>query len=61
LEVKSIVKEVRTAGSYEFEWDGTDQLGNRVGSGVYVYRISVSDEQDNSMRIISSRKMILMR
>jgi hypothetical protein len=29
------------------EWDGTDSGGNKLGNGVYIYRIYVTDEQDN--------------
>ena len=26
------------AGTYDIDWDGKDQLSNRVPSGVYIYR-----------------------
>lgn len=26
-----------------FQWDGTDQQGNRLGSGVYMYRVQLND------------------
>jgi flagellar hook assembly protein FlgD len=29
------------------EWDGTDSGGNKLGNGVYIYRIYVTDEQEN--------------
>jgi hypothetical protein len=29
------------------EWDGTDSGGNKLGNGIYIYRIYVTDEQDN--------------
>jgi len=42
------------AGSYSFEWDGTDMKGRPVASGVYLYRL-----QGN--RQVTSRKMVLLK
>ncbi len=35
--VKTLVREERDAGRYEARWDGTDEDGNRVASGSYMY------------------------
>jgi hypothetical protein len=37
--VKCLVSEVRPAGFYEVTWDGRDEGGARVSSGVYFYRL----------------------
>jgi hypothetical protein len=42
------------AGSHEHVWDGRDSRGNRVGSGVYVYRLIAGKR-------VQSRKMILLK
>lgn len=39
-EVKTLVSEQQTAGSYRVVWNGTDSYGSKVSSGVYLYRIS---------------------
>jgi len=36
-------------------WDGDDEIGKKMPSGVYLYRLSVDD------KVVSSRKMILMK
>lgn len=30
----------------KFAWDGTDQYGDKLGNGVYIYRVIVEDEKD---------------
>ena len=41
--VKTIEKTINTAGnrSSEVEWDGRDDFGDKIGRGVYVYRLKV--------------------
>lgn len=53
-EIKTLVSEELSPGSYKVEWDGTNQSGQRVSSGIYFYRL-VSGE------FSQIRKMILMR
>ncbi|MDP4264611.1 MAG: type IX secretion system sortase PorU [Bacteroidota bacterium] len=42
--IKMIEKTINTAGnrSSELEWDGRDDYGNKVGRGVYLYKLSVA-------------------
>ena len=37
--VRTLVDEYRASGRYEVSWDGRDDLGRTVGSGVYLYRL----------------------
>jgi hypothetical protein len=37
--VRTLVNEDLEPGSHQRVWDGTDQRGGRVGSGVYLYRL----------------------
>lgn len=53
--VKSLVRESRATGSYVVQWDGTNQYGQYVSSGVYFYRLQV-DNQSSAVR-----KMVLMK
>ncbi len=46
--------ELPAQGSFSFTWDGTDNDGNGVASGVYFYRLSIGDKHE-------SRKMVLLK
>ncbi len=48
------VDDILDAGKHEAVWDGTDQYGGAVASGVYLYRI-VADEG------VACRKMVLLK
>ncbi|MGH1363043.1 MAG: choice-of-anchor B family protein [Calditrichia bacterium] len=52
--VKSLLNETVNSGTFEVEWNGTDNNGNAVSSGVYFYRLESSG-------VAKSRKMILIR
>lgn len=54
-EVRTLVDvATQPAGGYEVEWDGQDNLGNAVGSGVYFYKLITRAQA-------LTRKMILMK
>ncbi len=57
-EVKTLVDERQPAGSYRVLWDGRDNYGKEVSSGVYFYRLEV---KGGSSEMTKTRKMILMR
>ena len=52
--VKTLVDEELSAGSYRVDWDGRDESGVRVSSGVYVYKMRSGTFSD-------SKKMTLMK
>ncbi|MFC1574097.1 SBBP repeat-containing protein, partial [Candidatus Latescibacterota bacterium] len=37
--VRTIVNEIGNPGTHSVVWDGTDESGNRVSSGVYIYQL----------------------
>jgi hypothetical protein len=37
--VRTLVDEYRASGRYEVTWDGRDDLGRTIGTGVYLYRL----------------------
>ncbi len=41
--VRRLVNETKAAGAYRIAWDGKDDKGNEVGSGIYQYRITAGD------------------
>ena len=53
--VTTLVDKQQAAGRYVFLWQGTNDNGNSVGSGIYFYRIQVGSEFQ------SVRKMLLLK
>jgi flagellar hook assembly protein FlgD len=54
-EVKTLVNQRRAAGTHTVRWDGTDEAGNPVASGVYLYRLHVGNN------FVQTRKMVLLK
>jgi len=52
--VRTLVNEPKESGIYEVIWDGKDQNGNEVASGVYFYQLQASD-------FTQTRKMVLLK
>ena len=46
--------DLKTAGEYTVQWDGKEDSGQNVASGVYVYRIQAG-------KFVRTRKMLLLR
>jgi len=42
------------SGVYEISWNGNDELGNKVSTGVYFYRIDTGD-------FVQTKKMMLIK
>ena len=38
-EIKTLVDEIQTPNNYVVSWDGSDNNGNQVSSGVYLYQL----------------------
>lgn len=53
-QIKSLINEEKRSGNYSVKWDGKDDSGSLVSSGVYFYRIQAND-------FIMVKKMILLR
>lgn len=53
-ETATIINEVKPAGNYSVIWDGADSYGQKVSSGIYVYRIRANDYTE-------SKKMALVQ
>jgi hypothetical protein len=49
--VKTLVDEAKPAGSYEVVWDGKDERGNNLASGIYFYRLQIG-EQTQTKRML---------
>jgi hypothetical protein len=44
--VRTLVSEQQSAGRYQVRWDGTDDRGSAVSSGIYFYQISAGSFSD---------------
>jgi hypothetical protein len=53
-EVKTLVNKEQVNGVYEVNWDGDDELGNKVSTGVYFYRLDAGD-------FVQTKKMMLIK
>ena len=51
--VRTLLDETRTAGRYKMNWNGTDDFGRKVSSGVYFYQFETEKYK-------ATRKMILI-
>lgn len=50
--VKILETGVKSAGGHEITWDGTNDLGQAVGSGVYLYRLQTAENQSKMHTMI---------
>jgi len=55
-QVATLVEGVREAGAYTVRWDGRDDDGRALASGVYLYRLRVGDGKQ-----VATRKLLLIR
>jgi hypothetical protein len=51
-QIKTLHKTINTPGnrSIELGWDGRDEWGERVGRGIYIYRISIKAANGKTAR-----------
>ena len=52
--VVTLVDELKETGQYSVNWDGLDETGRRVSSGVYFYRMNAGD-------FTAVRKMVVLK
>jgi len=52
--VKTVVNEAKYPGTYEVVWDGKDEKGQSMASGIYFYRLK-TDER------VEVKKMLLLK
>ena len=52
--VRKLISGQRAAGNHIVQWNANDELGNRMSSGIYYYRVKCGEYQQTN-------KMILMK
>ena len=52
--VASLIDGFRRAGTYRLRWDGRDDAGRRLASGMYFYRLSAGTR-------VEARELLLLR
>ena len=57
--VASLASGLREAGTYAPRWDGRDDAGRQMASGVYLYRLEAPAMTGD--RIVQTRKLLLLR
>lgn len=52
--IKKLVHQNLLSGQHEYLWDGRDENGNSVASGIYIYKLVNED-------VVEPKKMIFLR
>ena len=60
-EIKELLNETRSSGEYEIGWNGTDNSGTRVPSGVYFITMEAFTNKQNSAPFRKTIKSVLVR
>jgi len=53
-EIRKLVNTIQETGYKSIIWDGTDEFGRSVGTGIYLYQIKAGD-------FVQTKKMVLMK
>lgn len=58
--IKTIIKNINSVGYRvdDIAWDGLDDFGDKIGKGVYIYRITIKD--DNGKKVSQYQKLVVL-
>ncbi|MEZ4749029.1 MAG: FlgD immunoglobulin-like domain containing protein, partial [Calditrichia bacterium] len=52
--VRNLINNDVPAGQHQVVWDGTNEIGDKAASGIYIYRLKAGTA-------VQSRKMLLLK
>jgi hypothetical protein len=59
--VTTLVRDHKTAGVHKIIWNGTDESGRRVASGIYLYQLKVADPASGGAgKFVQVKRMLLL-
>ena len=53
-QVATLAQGIRQAGSYSINWDGRDDAGRELATGLHLYKLRAGEQQE-------TRKLLLLR
>ena len=60
--ISTLIDGQRSSGVYTINWNGRNDVGNQVASGLYFYRIEARHSKNGEQRIfVDAKKMLLLR
>lgn len=59
--IRTLVDEEKNVGAFSVMWDATDKTGQKMGSGVYLYRIQIFDVKKVREAWRAEHKMLLLK
>ena len=59
-EIKTLVNSKQNNGSYAIQWDGSDNHGNRVSSGVYLYHLNANSFNQTIKHFKNHKECVLI-
>jgi len=60
-EVCTLLNEKRRSGYHYIQWDGRDNQGNMVSSGIYLYQLSIQSRLEKSPEFAATRKLVILK
>jgi flagellar hook assembly protein FlgD len=59
--VRELVNGELPAGRHNFTWDATNERGERVASGIYLYVLKAGPSTGSGQAFTAQRKLVLMK
>ena len=56
--IRTILNERKSSGDHILTWDGLNDKGERVASGVYFYKLEINSDDD---QLQQTRKMLMLK
>ena len=60
-EIRTLVSGERQPGAYSVTWDGRDDFGKAVASGLYIYKMTAISTSGEAGNFTQSRKLMLLK